>query len=360
MIAATNSWVVTLDNLSWVPDWFSDALCRLATGGGLSTRELYTDADEIIFDAQRPVLLNGIEEVVTRGDLLDRLIHANLPRIPDEERRPEAEFWAEFDRVRPRLYGALLDAAVCALRNVADVHLDRHPRMADAARWVTAAEPALGWEHGTFLDAYLRNREDADDLALEASPLAQLVRDLGDFRGTATELLEKLDARAPFNITRAKSWPRTPSTLSNRLRRLAPNLRANGIEVEFTKEAGGPGGKNQRTRLVVVRAVAQPDVPSVPSVPSAAEETDGGRDGHTAAEPAVPSASLLPEPHGNERYGRYDALPVLSEEDVEREFARFHPDANGATPEQKRQIVLDCLVMEAESQKQHVPEGEAT
>ena len=54
MIAASNGWIISFDNLSRIPHWLSDALCRLATGGGFSTRELYTDSEEVLFDAQRP------------------------------------------------------------------------------------------------------------------------------------------------------------------------------------------------------------------------------------------------------------------------------------------------------------------
>ena len=64
-IAATNAWIVGYDNLSFLLDWISDTLCRLSTGGGFGTRQLYTDQDEVLFDAIRPSLLNGIEEVVT-------------------------------------------------------------------------------------------------------------------------------------------------------------------------------------------------------------------------------------------------------------------------------------------------------
>src|SRR5262249_24755294 len=48
-IAANNGWMIALDNLSDLPAWLSDALCRLATGGGFSTRQLYTDEDEKLF-----------------------------------------------------------------------------------------------------------------------------------------------------------------------------------------------------------------------------------------------------------------------------------------------------------------------
>ena len=44
-----------------------------------ATRELYTDQDETILDVQRPVMLNGIEEIVTRNDLLDRSIIVTFP-----------------------------------------------------------------------------------------------------------------------------------------------------------------------------------------------------------------------------------------------------------------------------------------
>src|SRR5262245_23852730 len=58
MIAASNGWIIALDNLSDLEPWLSDCLCRLATGGGFSTRELYSDGDEKLFVAQRPVMLN--------------------------------------------------------------------------------------------------------------------------------------------------------------------------------------------------------------------------------------------------------------------------------------------------------------
>ena len=74
MISGANSWCLSFDNLSILPNWLSDSLCRLATGGGLSTRELYSDSDETILDAMRPVILNGIDSLVSRADLADRAI----------------------------------------------------------------------------------------------------------------------------------------------------------------------------------------------------------------------------------------------------------------------------------------------
>src|SRR5262249_3288253 len=109
MIAARNGWVLALDNISGLPTWLSDGLCRLATGSGFATRELHTDDDEVIFSATRPVILNGIGDVATRSDLIDRSLLLTLPAIPEARRRDERELLRAFAVVRPRILGALLD-----------------------------------------------------------------------------------------------------------------------------------------------------------------------------------------------------------------------------------------------------------
>jgi hypothetical protein len=108
MIATTNSQVFALDNVSWIPDWLSDALCRISTGGGLATRELYSNDEETIFNVQRPILLNGIGELESRSDLLDRIILLELDSIPKSQRQDEKSFWLKFDAARPRILGAPL------------------------------------------------------------------------------------------------------------------------------------------------------------------------------------------------------------------------------------------------------------
>jgi hypothetical protein len=96
-IAASNGHVLAFDNVSGLPAWISDTLCRLAAGGGFAVRQLYSDQDEVLFDAARPVILNGIEDIVTRPDLADRSVFLTLEPIPEERRRPEQELWAAFD-----------------------------------------------------------------------------------------------------------------------------------------------------------------------------------------------------------------------------------------------------------------------
>jgi hypothetical protein len=234
MIAAINGWIVLFDNLSHLPPWLSDALCRLSTGGGLSKRELYSDMDEVLLDAMRPAIINGIEELATRGDLLDRAIVHTLPTIPDDKRRPEDDLNSEFEKMRPGLLGALLTAVSCALQNVGSIKLASYPRMADFAKWVVAAEPALPWASGEFLSGYQANRDSANVVSLEASPIyGPLVAIDLPFEGTVSELLRQLQAKLPDPNKTPKGWPANARVLSNALRRIAPNLRRDGIEVTF-------------------------------------------------------------------------------------------------------------------------------
>src|SRR5205809_6773511 len=152
MITANNSYLLAFDNVSSLPLWLSDALCRLASGGSFAVRQLYTDDEEVLFEAARPILLNGSEEVISRPALGERGIFLSLPPIGEAQRRSETELWREFEIARPCMLGAVLDAVVRGLQAMSRVHLDRLPRMADFALWAAACEPAF-WPVGTFARA---------------------------------------------------------------------------------------------------------------------------------------------------------------------------------------------------------------
>lgn len=235
-IAANNGHVLAFDNVSGLPAWISDTLCRLATGGGFSTRQLFSDDAEMLFDAMRPVVLNGIEDFATRPDLVDRAILLTLETIPEAKRRPEKELWADLYRDRPAIIGALLDATVHGLRELPRTHLARLPRMADFALWATACETDH-WPAGIFMAAYEANRENAVSGTIEADLVATAVRALmGDrtaWEGTATLLLEVLGQLITETQRRSKNWPTQGNHLSGRLRRAAPALRRIGIWIAF-------------------------------------------------------------------------------------------------------------------------------
>jgi hypothetical protein len=271
-IAASNGHVLAFDNVSGLPAWISDTLCRLATGGGFAVRQLYSDQDEVLFDAARPVILNGIEDIVTRPDLADRAVFLTLEPIPEQRRRPEQELWAAFDTERPRILGALLDAVAKGLAMLPQTRLDKLPRMADFALWATACETAL-WPAGTFWSAYCGNRDEAVEGVIEADPIAAAVRALmaarTEWTGTASELLGALAEMAGERMAKSKTWPDSPRALAGRLRRAATFLRKISIEIGSGREG------RARTRIIRISTAESPPPetgwvrPSASSAPSA-------------------------------------------------------------------------------------------
>ncbi len=291
MIAATNGHIVAFDNLSRLREDLSDNLSVLATGGGFAVRQLYTNREEEIFQAQRPIILNGISQVATRGDLLDRAIVITLPPIPEHARRDEGTFWQEFDRARPRILGALLDAVSCGLRRLPDVRLERKPRMADFAMWSVAVEPACPWPEGTFLEAYAGNRQGAVEATLDGDPVADVIRAVAPWSGTASELLAELTTRTSETLTKRKDWFSRPRQVSDALRRLAPGLRKVGIEVTFGRQA------HTGRRLIFVEKSGSSPSPSSPSspdpgFPTGPGDVHGGAQGDESPDPSPRSAPI--------------------------------------------------------------------
>jgi hypothetical protein len=264
MIAANNGHLLAFDNLSGLPAWLSDALCRLASGGSFAVRQLYTDDEEVLFKAACPTLLNGIEDLIGRSDLADRAILLTLGPIGEEQRRSETELWREFELARPAILGALLDAAAHGLRAVGSVHLGRLPRMADFALWATACETGL-WPANTFTRAYAANRKAAIEGIIDADPIAACVREFMSERpswtGSAADLLRVSVERSSDRIPKdGTGWAKNPRALAGHLRRAQTFLRALGIEIAFSRE--GRAG----SRVIRMRSFPENTVSTVSSV----------------------------------------------------------------------------------------------
>jgi len=266
VIAATNSWMLNFDNLSGINTRMADAFCRLSTGGGFRTRKLYKNAQEMLFHVARPVIMNGISDVTTRSDFLDRCLLIDMKRFESGSRIREADLGISWEKHKPEIFGGLCNAVSQALANYKTINIKNPPRMSDFAHWVTAAETALGYSQNHFLAVYDRKRRHLDHLAMESIPAAialyRLIEDRNDnkWTGTATTLLEALEEYASKKTVRSKEWPKAPNALSNQLNRIAPALHENGIMVNFEKslkrsitvfkETSDPGNpsKNDQSR----------------------------------------------------------------------------------------------------------------
>jgi hypothetical protein len=295
-VAAKHAHLLAFDNLSSLSHWLSDSLCLLATGGGHSTRRYYTDDEETLFEAQRPVILNGIEQIVTRADLADRSIFITLEPISSERRLTERELRARFQQDRAAIFGALLTMMVYGLRALPSVKLNELPRMADFAMWATACEGAE-WQSGTFELASRLNREETIEAVLDADPVAGAVLELlartmqtmqaqnslihsPGWKGTASELLQELTGIAAERRLKDAAWPKTANALSNRLTRALPFLQERGVHIRRSKE----GHQHRR----IIHIMISEEGSQSPSASSASSVRDADTRTHKSTHNASP------------------------------------------------------------------------
>lgn len=274
LVGALNGWCLSLDNLSFLTPQLSDALCRIATGGAISERQLYTNADEVLIEVQRPVILNGIEDLAVRPDLADRGLHVECEVI--ENRRSERELWQAFDTDKPYIFGALLQGLSLAIRDHADIDVGQLPRMADFAKWAAAGMPALGFDADIFMQSYRDNISIGQAAGIESSPVGRAVIDFmrtrTEWTGTAADLATALSRQVDEATVKSHAWPKSPRGLSGVVRRLTPALRLAGIGVTTSRESTG-------RRLTLCSRGKQPSQPSQPSFTGITDDGSDANDG---------------------------------------------------------------------------------
>lgn len=245
------------DNLSSIPGWAADLLCRAVTGGAFSKRELYSDDSDILMTFKRAMVITGINIPTHAPDLLDRLLLIELERIPPELRMDEATFWASFNNDGPRLFGALLDALAGTLKHLPKVKLDRMPRMADFAKIACAYAECAGYGAERMLDIIMRHAGRQTQEVLDADPVASAIRDFIRARktwtGTAQQMLVALNERV--QQPRPDGWPKQANSLSRRLNVLHATLNEIGITIRRHKGA-------EKDRLITLEIDAEISSPS--------------------------------------------------------------------------------------------------
>ncbi len=244
--AAVNRRLLVYDNVGYISPEQSDDLCRMATNFGFSTRTLHTTAEETTLEFTRPQIITAIDALVTRDDLADRVLMAQLGEITEDKRLAQGELAAKVEAARPRILGAMLTALSQTLAELPNTKPKKLPRMADYALFSIAAERALGLEEGEFLEVFDRSREQSRQVVLDASPLSDALMKMMEeyplpktYKGTASELLAKLEKCAEAGVAHTKSWPRSPITLNRQLDRLAPDLKEWGILISRSRTESG-------------------------------------------------------------------------------------------------------------------------
>ncbi len=232
-------WLSCFDNLQKLKNEYSDALCRATTGSGHSKRELFKNDDDFIYSFRRCMILNGINLVATKPDLLDRSITFQFQRISERQRKTLKTIKQEFDDDLPRILGGIFQALSKVL-GAKNEPLSELPRMADFALVACAIAESLGIPRAEFLDSYNGNIAQQHEQALHEDAVGIVVWEVMKkkpiIKGTPTEVYTELTKAA--DKAEVEAWPRSPQTLTRRLNELETNFREIGIRINHGKTDG--------------------------------------------------------------------------------------------------------------------------
>ena len=271
----SHNYIVYYDNVSVIPDWVSDFLCRAVTGSSFSKRALWTNDEDFYYNFKRNLGINGIDLAATKADLLDRSILMETDRIDKADRIKLQKIWDKFNKIKPQVLGYIFDILAKVLQ-----YKEQHGeidfpgglnRMADWEEYAEIISRCMGNTEGEFQRVYADNIGIQVDEAIASSPLSMAVIELmtgktTTWTGTPTELFETLNEIAEttlkINTSKIKVWPKSTSYLSRRLNSIRTNLREKGIDIKI----GDKGSQDKR--LVTISKV-----PSVASVPSKTDKS---------------------------------------------------------------------------------------
>ncbi|QXE35887.1 ATP-binding protein [Streptomyces sp. GMY02] len=231
-VQAFSSWALCLDNVSVIPPWLSDTLCRAVTGDGIVDRALYSDDDVVVLTFRRVLAMTTIDAGALAGDLAERMMLLDLQPITTSARRGEEEMDAAYATARPAVIGSLLDLLANVLRELPTITLASKPRLADFARVLAAVDHVTGW---TTLADYSASGESVNADALQGDPfgsaLVAFLDTHGAFQGTASQLMDVIPPPDGYH----PQWPKDATRASGRLKRIAPLLRSIGIAYDDTQ-----------------------------------------------------------------------------------------------------------------------------
>lgn len=272
-------YVSVLDNLSEIPEWLSDLICQACTGSSFNKRKLYTDSDDVIFTIKHCIILNSLEMLIVKPDLMQRTItmHIEKPAIV----REEEEVWRAFQESRGKILGGMFGVLVKAMGIYPTVALSNLPRMADFYRWGYAIAQALGNHGEQFIKDYQANIMRQHEGVMHHNALCQAVVELmekrSEYKSTVGQTLKKLkDIASPSRTD--QSFPTDAKNLGRSLGLISQTLAGFGITFIIEKRQG------KGTPIKILKNSISPSSPS-PDSPVLSQAA------------ATPCKSEVGEPH---------------------------------------------------------------
>lgn len=240
---AASAYVVPVDNVSSIPSWWSDLLCKAASGDGWIDRALYTDGDVYLSAFQSVIVINGIDLGVVRGDLADRSVVHEL--IRPGRYFTDDDVSAMWQTAHPAALAWLLDRSVEIMRDMAHWPVAGTDRLARFEHVVSSVDRL--WRTnatGCWRDGKLSMYEDVADGDAVAVAIRSVIK--GRWEGTSADLLTLLEYSGSLTLPQpGRSW--TPRLLSERVTRMTGALRSLGWTVERLRDTG-----HSRSRKIIL------------------------------------------------------------------------------------------------------------
>jgi hypothetical protein len=271
---ANTAKVLLVDNAGHITTAMSDTLCRVSTGGEMTTKALYTDDTAHVTDLQIPVWLTSVDAGVLREDLATRVVKIDLTPLDPGVRLAETELVRRQKEAAPVIRHFLLDLTVEVLGRIPKQPTGGlQTRNGDFEQIVRCLDDIFG-THGTDRLGVIGLELGEDVLA--SDPVAQAViaaieyllrgqdfyeddeaNPLGDW--TPAGLLAALTHHASDQVARSQAWPRTAGVLTGHLKKIAPTLeQVHGIRVTTGLREGKNG--TRKTRIERVDNAATPEL----------------------------------------------------------------------------------------------------
>ena len=152
-----NNKFVAFDNTKQQKEAVSDILCGATTGTSLTKRTLYTTFEETILKIKNIIILNGIDIVPNKSDLLERSVLFELKKISPSDRKSESEFWKLFYEKKPYILGAIFDILSKAIAIRQTLELEKTHRMSDAYTDMVAIALAMDIKQDEFIRIFNDN-----------------------------------------------------------------------------------------------------------------------------------------------------------------------------------------------------------
>lgn len=224
----SNSYYVTLDNISYISRSTSDTLARAVTGGSITKRALYENTKEVSCYIKAVIAMNGVNSVVRESDLLDRTLMLNLKRIKSTENKTELQIWKEFDKDIPKILGCCFQCLAVALNDTEPIHIKERIRLADLHEAFIRAGRGLGYTEEEVTELLLKNQNVVNKEAIHenvaAECLIELMKNRSSYKKKVSLFLEDLREIAEENYIHSSMLPKAPNHLTRQLNKVKSNL----------------------------------------------------------------------------------------------------------------------------------------